>query len=151
VRGARGLAAADRVLRRHRRRHRGADLEAVAGATLPLPEGLLRERALFEACMDSPQRAGLIHAFFAERAVARIPEAGAAPRDITSVGVIGGGTMGAGIASACLIASASGSGSRSAPADHAPRHAPRHAHSAAVHKPIRTSRGKPFIAWVSFA
>jgi 3-hydroxyacyl-CoA dehydrogenase len=26
-------------------------------------------------CLDSPQRAGLIHAFFAEREVAKIPEA----------------------------------------------------------------------------
>lgn len=79
-------------------------VEAVAAATLPITEGLPRERALFTACMDSPQRAGLIHAFFAERAVARIPEGESPPRDIRAVGVIGGGTMGAGIASACLIA-----------------------------------------------
>lgn len=32
-----------------------------------LEEGLRRERALFLACMDSPQRAGLIHLFFAAR------------------------------------------------------------------------------------
>jgi 3-hydroxyacyl-CoA dehydrogenase len=80
-------------------------VEAVeAAATLPLPEGLTRERQLFTACMESPQRAGLIHAFFAERAVARISETAEPPRPIASVGVIGGGTMGAGIAAACLIA-----------------------------------------------
>jgi len=79
-------------------------VEAVALARLPLTEGLKRERALFTECMASPQRAGLIHAFFAERAVTRIPEAGHEPRKIESVGVIGAGTMGAGIASACLIA-----------------------------------------------
>lgn len=32
-----------------------------------LEEGLRRERELFLACMDSPQRAGLIHLFFAAR------------------------------------------------------------------------------------
>lgn len=81
-----------------------ACVEAVAAATLPLPEGLATERALFQACIDSPQRAGLIHAFFAERAVAKIPEAAATPRPVTRIGVVGAGTMGAGIATACLLA-----------------------------------------------
>jgi 3-hydroxyacyl-CoA dehydrogenase len=75
-----------------------------AAATLPLAEGLARERALFDACIDSPQRGGLIHAFFAERAVSKIPEAGTAPRAVTRVGVVGAGTMGSGIATACLLA-----------------------------------------------
>ncbi|RMA41142.1 3-hydroxyacyl-CoA dehydrogenase [Rhodophyticola porphyridii] len=79
-------------------------VEAVAASTLPLQEGLARERALFQNCLDSPQRAGLIHAFFAERAVAKIPEAAATPRDIGRIGVIGAGTMGSGIATACLLA-----------------------------------------------
>jgi 3-hydroxyacyl-CoA dehydrogenase len=79
-------------------------VEAVAAATLPLADGLAEERRLFQLCMDSPQRAGLIHAFFAERAVARIPEAGATPRAITRVGVVGAGTMGSGISTACLLA-----------------------------------------------
>jgi len=79
-------------------------VQAVAHSTQPLAEGLARERALFKECIDSPQRAGLIHAFFAERAVAKIPEQGATPRDIQSVGVIGGGTMGSGIATALLLA-----------------------------------------------
>ncbi|MBF9060821.1 3-hydroxyacyl-CoA dehydrogenase [Rhodobacterales bacterium HKCCSP123] len=73
-------------------------------AALPLEAGLARERALFQACIDSPQRAGLIHAFFAERAVAKIPEATAQPRPVTRIGVVGAGTMGAGIATACLLA-----------------------------------------------
>ena len=79
-------------------------VEAVAASTGPLDEGLRKERALFLECMESPQRAGLIHAFFAERAVAKIPEAGATPRSVESVGVIGGGTMGSGIATAALLA-----------------------------------------------
>lgn len=79
-------------------------VDAVAASTQPLAEGLARERALFEECMASPQRAALIHAFFAERAVAKIPEAEAPPRPTTSVGVVGGGTMGRGIAAALLMA-----------------------------------------------
>ncbi len=79
-------------------------VEAIAAATLPLSDGLAEERRLFNACMDSPERAGLIHAFFAERAVARIPEGKAAPREVAKIGVIGGGTMGSGIATACLLA-----------------------------------------------
>ena len=79
-------------------------VEAVAASTGPLDEGLGKERALFLECMESPQRAGLIHAFFAERAVSKIPEAGATPRSVESVGVIGGGTMGSGIATAALLA-----------------------------------------------
>ena len=74
-----------------------------AAVQLPFDEGLARERALFIECLDSPQRAGLIHAFFAEREVAKVPEAQAAqPRPVASVAVIGGGTMGAGIAVAAL-------------------------------------------------
>ncbi|MFN4031422.1 MAG: 3-hydroxyacyl-CoA dehydrogenase NAD-binding domain-containing protein [Acidovorax temperans] len=76
-----------------------------AAVQLPFDEGLARERALFIECLDSPQRAGLIHAFFAEREVAKVPEAQAAqPRPVGSVAVIGGGTMGAGIAVAALDA-----------------------------------------------
>ncbi|WP_137894751.1 3-hydroxyacyl-CoA dehydrogenase NAD-binding domain-containing protein [Ramlibacter sp. 2FC] len=81
-------------------------IEAVqAGLDLPFDAALKRERELFLQCIDSPQRAGLIHAFFAEREVAKVPEAKAAqPRPIASVGVVGGGTMGAGIAVAALDA-----------------------------------------------
>lgn len=76
-----------------------------AALQLPFDEGMARERALFMECLDSPQRAGLIHAFFAEREVVKVPEAQAAqPRPVTSIAVIGGGTMGAGIAVAALDA-----------------------------------------------
>jgi 3-hydroxyacyl-CoA dehydrogenase len=81
-------------------------IDAVQAALeLPFDEGLRRERQLFLQCLDSPQRAGLIHAFFAEREVLKAPETrDAKPRAIGSVGVIGGGTMGAGIAVAVLDA-----------------------------------------------
>ncbi|QJP72871.1 3-hydroxyacyl-CoA dehydrogenase NAD-binding domain-containing protein [Burkholderia glumae] len=81
-------------------------VEAVQAAlTLPFDAGLQRERELFLACLDSPQRAGLVHAFFAEREAAKAPGAeGAAARPVERVGVVGGGTMGAGIAVAVLDA-----------------------------------------------
>ena len=76
-----------------------------AAVQLPFDGGLARERALFMECIDSPQRAGLIHAFFAEREVVKVPEAQATqPRPVASIAVIGGGTMGAGIAVAALDA-----------------------------------------------
>ncbi|QOR38813.1 enoyl-CoA hydratase/isomerase family protein [Billgrantia diversa] len=53
-----------------------------------LAEGLSRERALFVACMDSPQRAGLIHAFFAARAPHKVPDAGEAPA-VTRMALLG--------------------------------------------------------------
>lgn len=71
----------------------------------PFEDGLRLERKLFLACLDSPQRAGLIHAFFAEREVLKAPETrDAKPRALNKIGVVGGGTMGAGIAVAVLDA-----------------------------------------------
>ena len=77
---------------------------AISASLTPIAQGLATERALFEKCLTSPQRAGLIHAFFAERIVAKIPEATASPYPITTLGVLGGGTMGSGIATAALLA-----------------------------------------------
>ena len=65
----------------------------------PFDEGVEFERAAFLRASDSPQRAGLVHAFFAERQTAKAPEIrNSQPRPLGMVGVIGGGTMGAGIA-----------------------------------------------------
>ncbi|MCS4292145.1 3-hydroxyacyl-CoA dehydrogenase [Comamonas sp. BIGb0152] len=84
----------------------GKIIECVQGALdLPFEQGMQNERKLFVQCLESPQRAGLIHAFFAERETAKIPEAkAAAPRALNSIGVVGGGTMGAGITVAALDA-----------------------------------------------
>ncbi|MFC3614450.1 3-hydroxyacyl-CoA dehydrogenase NAD-binding domain-containing protein [Lutimaribacter marinistellae] len=72
---------------------------------LPFDQGMKRERELFMELMASDQRQGLIHAFFAEREVGKLPELkGVEPRTLASIGVIGGGTMGAGIATAALLA-----------------------------------------------
>jgi len=81
-------------------------VDAVQGAVdLPFDAGLALERKLFLACLDSPQRAGLVHAFFAEREAAKAPETQSSrPRPVARIGVVGGGTMGAGIAVACLDA-----------------------------------------------
>ncbi|WP_395025635.1 3-hydroxyacyl-CoA dehydrogenase NAD-binding domain-containing protein [Comamonas odontotermitis] len=84
----------------------GKIIDCVQGALdLPFDEGMKNERKLFVQCLESPQRAGLIHAFFAERETAKIPEAkAAAPRALNTIGVVGGGTMGAGITVAALDA-----------------------------------------------
>ena len=81
-------------------------IEAVEAALeVPFDEGMKRERELFLQCLASPQREGLIHAFFAEREVVKAPETRSAkPRPIASAGIVGGGTMGAGIAVAMLDA-----------------------------------------------
>lgn len=71
-----------------------------AAFNLPFPEGVKRERELFMECMDSPQRGGLIHSFFAEREVSKVKglSKDTPVRDVKSVGIIGAGTMGGGIA-----------------------------------------------------
>ncbi|NNE53979.1 MAG: 3-hydroxyacyl-CoA dehydrogenase [Sulfitobacter sp.] len=81
-------------------------VRAVQAATeLPFDKGLERERDIFLDLMKTDQRQGMIHAFFSERAVSNLPELkGVEPRALQSIGVIGGGTMGAGIATACLLA-----------------------------------------------
>jgi 3-hydroxyacyl-CoA dehydrogenase len=55
---------------------------------------------LFIECLNSPQSAALRHVFFAERQVGRIPglDKHSAVRPIESVGIVGAGTMGGGIA-----------------------------------------------------
>jgi 3-hydroxyacyl-CoA dehydrogenase len=76
-----------------------------AAAALPFDDGIAAERDRFEELMASPQRDALIHAFFAERKVARLPEIdNVEPRPLERIGVIGGGTMGAGIATSALLA-----------------------------------------------
>jgi 3-hydroxyacyl-CoA dehydrogenase len=63
------------------------------------------EREAFVTLRDSVQSAALRHVFFAERSVSRLDRAeGATPRRLDRIGVLGGGTMGAGIAAASLLA-----------------------------------------------
>lgn len=75
-------------------------LESVRKAcSEPTNEALTFERATFLQLRGSEQARALRHVFFAEREAGRPPElAGVVPRAITSAAVVGGGTMGAGIA-----------------------------------------------------
>ena len=82
-----------------------AAIEAVELAiTLPGPVALSSERQRFLTLRDGQQSKALRHLFLAERATGRIARAeGAAPAPLRQIGVVGGGTMGAGIAAACLL------------------------------------------------
>jgi 3-hydroxyacyl-CoA dehydrogenase len=64
---------------------------------------LAQERETFLELKNSPQAAALRHIFFAERATLSDPRCKQTPRPVDQIGVIGGGTMGAGIAAACLL------------------------------------------------
>ena len=71
-----------------------------AAVTLPFEEGMAREAALFEALVSSTESAAQRHLFFAERGTAQVPDVPSATPTIAieTVGVIGAGTMGGGIA-----------------------------------------------------
>lgn len=100
-------AAAKKVL--GKARGQAAPAEAVrlvkAAAALSLQDGLADERATFLRLRDSHEAAALRHVFFAERAAAKVDKAeGVASRAIETVGIVGTGLMGAGIAVSALTA-----------------------------------------------
>jgi 3-hydroxyacyl-CoA dehydrogenase len=78
-----------------------AAIDAVEAATrLPFDEGCDVEKKLFNDCLFSDQSKALMHVFFGEREVAKVPDI---PREtsllpVNSVAVVGAGTMGGGIA-----------------------------------------------------
>jgi 3-hydroxyacyl-CoA dehydrogenase len=78
-----------------------AAVEAIEGAfTLDFDAGSLRERELFAECVTSTESRALVHLFFAEREVAKVP---GVPKEtptasIARAAVVGAGTMGGGIA-----------------------------------------------------
>jgi 3-hydroxyacyl-CoA dehydrogenase len=82
-------------------------LEALeAATTLPFDQGCKKEREIVRKVLASDQAKAMIHIFFAERAVSRVP---GIPKEtatyaIANVGIIGAGTMGGGIAMACANA-----------------------------------------------
>jgi 3-hydroxyacyl-CoA dehydrogenase len=71
-----------------------------ASGRLPFAEGVELERRLFEECLFSEQSKAMIHVFFGEREVAKIPGLGkeVPVLPIRNAAVVGAGTMGAGIA-----------------------------------------------------
>lgn len=99
--------AAATALRKGRNRpHIAAAITHVrAAAATPPAQGLAEERATFEALRTAPEARALRHIFFAERAAARGAEGRTAkPLPVRAPGVLGAGTMGAGIATALLLA-----------------------------------------------
>lgn len=82
-----------------------AMLDAIEAATLPLDEGLKRERELFLQLQASTPSKALRYQFFAEREATKLPaNLQATPRLLQTVAIIGAGTMGAGIAISALDA-----------------------------------------------
>ena len=80
-----------------------AAIDAIEAATkMPFEEGCKFEQKLFIDCLFSEQSKSLIHVFFSEREVSKIPDV---PKEtpiipIKSAAVVGAGTMGGGIAMA---------------------------------------------------
>ena len=78
-----------------------AAIDAIEAATkMPFEEGCKFEQKLFIDCLFSEQSKSLIHVFFSEREVSKIPDI---PKDtplipIKTAAVVGAGTMGGGIA-----------------------------------------------------
>ncbi|MGC2331941.1 MAG: 3-hydroxyacyl-CoA dehydrogenase NAD-binding domain-containing protein [Candidatus Acidiferrales bacterium] len=84
-----------------------AAIDAIEAATkLPFDKGCLEEARLFDTCLYTDESKALIHVFFAEREVSKIPDI---PKDlplipVNSVAIVGAGTMGSGIAMVCANA-----------------------------------------------
>jgi 3-hydroxyacyl-CoA dehydrogenase len=98
------IFAAARETARRKQRNQIAPLAAIdaveAATKLSFDEGCQIERKLFTECLFSDQSKALIHVFFGEREVAKIPDV---PKDtpvipVNRVAVVGAGTMGGGIA-----------------------------------------------------
>ena len=67
--------------------------------------GCAVERRLFLELRGSDQSKAMRHVFFAERQAGRLPELkNVEPRPVARIGIVGAGTMGSGIAGACLAA-----------------------------------------------
>jgi 3-hydroxyacyl-CoA dehydrogenase len=84
-----------------------AAIDGIEAATkLPFEKGCEEEARLFDKCLYSDESKALIHVFFAEREVAKIPDV---PKDtpvipVNSIAIVGAGTMGGGIAMVCVNA-----------------------------------------------
>ncbi|HEY0685431.1 MAG TPA: 3-hydroxyacyl-CoA dehydrogenase NAD-binding domain-containing protein [Steroidobacter sp.] len=104
-----GVAA---VLEKHARALKGRStqqliIEAVSAAAQPnFDAGLVMERRLADYSLTTTESRALRHLFFAERQASRVPglPADAPKTPIKHVAIIGAGTMGSGIATACADA-----------------------------------------------
>lgn len=96
----------DQARERAARKYRGQPAASAAidlieaSLTLPLQAALAEERRRFIACRASPESAAMRHAFFAERAAAKVSglSADTQERTVETVAILGAGTMGVGIA-----------------------------------------------------
>lgn len=101
---AESLAVAVKATAARKMRGQKAPLAAVecvaAASRLPFDEGCEYERAAFEKCLFDVQSKSMIHAFFGERTVAKIPglSKDAAIAGVKRAAITGAGTMGGGIA-----------------------------------------------------
>lgn len=77
-----------------------------AAVTQPFDAGMTLEREAFLHLLTTPESRALRHAFLGERAASKIADvpSDTPVRDIQQVAVVGAGTMGSGIAIACLNA-----------------------------------------------
>jgi 3-hydroxyacyl-CoA dehydrogenase len=92
-----------------RARGQNAPAEAIRlvrlAAQMPFAEGLAEERAAFLRLRDSDQAKALRYVFFAERAAAKVHAIeGVEPRPVSTIGIVGTGLMGSGIAVTALDA-----------------------------------------------
>lgn len=101
------VAARQTALQKRARGQRSPlhNLTALQWAADPFDQGQPRERALHLELRASNESRALRHIFFAERSATR-PEVirNASTCNVSRVAIVGGGLMGAGIATACLLA-----------------------------------------------
>ena len=99
-----GIIAAARETARKKQRNWIAPIAAIdaveASTRLSFDEGLKLERKLFQDCLFSDQSKALIHVFFGEREVAKVPDIPKTTPTIpvNTAAIVGAGTMGGGIA-----------------------------------------------------
>ena len=100
------IFAAIREKVRKKRRGEMAPLKTIesveAATTMSFEDARRKTAELFMECLRSPQSEGLVHVFFSERRVRKIPDIpkDTPTRNIGRAAVVGAGTMGAGIAMA---------------------------------------------------
>ena len=100
ARGFETLRARAKEVKRGQRAPLAAIDAVEAGSHLSFDEGCRREEELFRQCLHSTESKAMIHAFFGERAVSKIPGISkeTKPLEIRRAAVVGAGTMGVGIA-----------------------------------------------------
>ena len=93
-----------RALAHQKRRGQRAPLKSIdsveAATKMPFEEARALTAKLFMQCLHSPQSEALIHVFFGEREVRKIPDvpSNTPTRKIARAAIVGAGTMGGGIA-----------------------------------------------------